>query len=383
MTLPVLIEPDLDFIAQISSDSGLNLKKCYQCATCSVACTISHDDRPFPRKEMIHAAWGLKDRLIANPDIWLCHNCGDCSTLCPRDARPGDVLNTLRKMSIKEYSKPAAMHRLFNDRRKLPWLFILPAMIIMTMGLVTGLMNLSPGGDRIVFAHFFPVPLIEMIFIPLSLGVTLVFFQGIRRFLKDMQATDARLGKTAPGPLDLKRFLITLITQLPAIIKHEQFSFCSENKGRKISHMMVAFSFTSLAFVAGAFVFALYVLNSHGPYDQINPVKILANVSGIALIAGSLLLIRERRANARQTNGYFDWYLLGLALFLGITGMLTQTFRLAEISWAAYSMYFIHLLFAFNLVAFLPYTKLAHLVYRTVAIAYYHYTIKEKLSPHS
>ncbi|MBU3951448.1 MAG: heterodisulfide reductase, partial [Proteobacteria bacterium] len=147
---------------------------------------------------------------------------------------------------------------------------------------------------------------------------------------------------------------------------------------RKILHMMVAFSFTSLAFVAGAFVFALYVLNSHGPYDQINPVKILGNVSGIALIAGSLLLIRERRANARQTNGYFDWYLLGLALFLGITGMLTQMLRLADIAWAAYPMYFIHLLFAFNLVAFLPYTKLAHLVYRTVAIAYYHYAKEEK-----
>jgi quinone-modifying oxidoreductase subunit QmoC len=375
MASPAYIEPDLDFIAQVNS--GLNLKKCYQCATCSVACTLSHDDQPFPRKEMIHAAWGLKDRLIANPDIWLCYNCGDCSALCPRDARPGDVLNALRKMSIKEYSKPAAMHRLFNDSQKLPWLFIIPALILIFMGLVTGLMDLSPGGERIVFAHFSPVLLIEMIFIPLSLGVALVFFLGIRRFLKDMQTTYARLGKLAAGPIDFKRFLITLIIQLPAVIKHERFSTCSENKGQKIAHMMVAFSFTSLAFVAGAFVFALYILNSHGPYDQINPVKILANVSGIALIAGSLLMIQKRRANAGRTNGYFDWYLLGLALFLGITGMLTQMLRLADISWAAYSMYFIHLVFAFNLVAFLPYTKLAHLVYRTVAIGFYHYAKKE------
>ena len=179
MAPPVFIEPDLDFIAQINSDSGLNLKKCYQCATCSVVCTLSDDDQPFPRKEMIYASWGLKDRLIANPDIWLCYNCGDCSTLCPRDARPGDVLNTLRKMSIGEYSKPAVLHRLLNDIRKLPLLFIIPALIILAMGFATGFMNLSPGGDRIVFAHFWPVPLIEMIFIPLSLGVTLVFFLGI------------------------------------------------------------------------------------------------------------------------------------------------------------------------------------------------------------
>jgi len=156
MAPPVFIEPDLDFIAQINSDSGLNLKKCYQCATCSVVCTLSDDDQPFPRKEMIYASWGLKDRLIANPDIWLCYNCGDCSTLCPRDARPGDVLNTLRKMSIGEYSKPAVLHRLLNDIRKLPLLFIIPALIILAMGFATGFMNLSPGGDRIVFAHFCP-----------------------------------------------------------------------------------------------------------------------------------------------------------------------------------------------------------------------------------
>ncbi|MBU3954448.1 MAG: 4Fe-4S dicluster domain-containing protein, partial [Proteobacteria bacterium] len=236
MTLSLFIEPDLDFVAQINSDAGLNLKKCYQCATCSVVCSISHDNKPFPRKEMLYASWGLKDRLIANPDIWLCYNCGDCSTLCPRDARPGDVLNTLRKMSIQEYSKPAAMHRLLNDPWKLPWLFIIPALIIFTMGLITGLMNLSPGGDRIVFAHFFPVPLIEMIFIPLSLGVTLVFFLGIRRFLMKMRNSYTGLGKAAPAPFDLKLFLITLITQLPPIIKHERFSTCSENKGRKISH---------------------------------------------------------------------------------------------------------------------------------------------------
>ncbi len=58
MPSPEFVEPDLKFIAEINSDSGLDLKKCYQCATCSVACTIAHDDHPFPRKEMIYASWG-------------------------------------------------------------------------------------------------------------------------------------------------------------------------------------------------------------------------------------------------------------------------------------------------------------------------------------
>jgi len=75
-----MLEPDMGFIKELTGLGGGDLKKCYQCATCSVACPISPDTKPFPRKEMIAASWGLKDRLIADHDIWLCHNCGDCTT---------------------------------------------------------------------------------------------------------------------------------------------------------------------------------------------------------------------------------------------------------------------------------------------------------------
>jgi quinone-modifying oxidoreductase subunit QmoC len=117
----------------------------------------------------------------------------------------------------------------------------------------------------------------------------------------------------------------------------------------------------------------LYVLGSHGPYSQLNPVKIFANLSGIALILGSLLLIKNRLKSTDAHNSYFDWYILALALGLGVTGMLTQFIRLADWPMAAVSMYFIHLVLTFNLIACLPYTKMAHLVYRTVALAYVAY----------
>ena len=107
MAETITLEPDLGFIKDVSKLGGGDLKKCYQCATCSVACKISPDNKPFPRKEMIAASWGLKDRLVADYDVWLCHNCGDCTTLCPRGAKPGDVMGAIRAYAVKAYSKPA------------------------------------------------------------------------------------------------------------------------------------------------------------------------------------------------------------------------------------------------------------------------------------
>jgi quinone-modifying oxidoreductase subunit QmoC len=53
--------------------------------------------------------------------------------------------------------------------------------------------------------------------------------------------------------------------------------------------------------------------------------------------------------------------------------MLTEMTRLGELAGSSYALYFIHLIFVFCLFAYLPFSKLAHLVYRTVAMTYTEY----------
>jgi quinone-modifying oxidoreductase subunit QmoC len=369
-----IIEPDLNFIREVGAYGGEDLKKCYQCATCSVVCPISPDNKPFPRKEMIAASWGLKDKVVKNADIWLCHNCGDCSTRCPRNAKPGDVLAAARAYAVAEYAAPKAVARAINDPKKLPILLAVPVVIFLVVGLITGLLDFTPGGDRIVHAKFFSTWLVDMVMLPAAMWTVAIFALGLKRFLNDIHANALIEGKTTEQKLEAGGFIAALIRVIPTILKHDKFNQCTENNERSIAHLLVLYSFIGLFIVTSIFFVAIYVFQNHGPYSQLNPVKWLANISGVALIVGSLLLIKQRRAKTDQVSTYRDWILLWLVLALGLTGMLTEITRLANWAGISYGIYFIHLMFVFSLFAYLPFSKLAHLVYRTTAMAYLEYS---------
>ncbi len=377
MTDRYLAEPDLGFIKDVVRLGGADVKKCFQCATCSVACPISTDNKPFPRKEMIAAAWGLKDKLVGNADIWLCHNCGDCTTLCPRAAKPGDVLGAIRSYAIMDYAVPKAVGRIVNDPRKLPLLIVIPIVIFLVLGLITGLLDFTPAGDEIVHANFFSAWLVDMIFVPLAVWVVVIFGMGIKRFINDIHENAVLEGKTDKKELEISGLAQAFIRILPTILLHRKFNECGENQERYLAHLMVFFSFVGLFIVTNIFFFTLYGLQIHGPYSQINPVKWLANICGVALIVGSCLMIKDRLTKTDQLTSYKDWYLLGLVLGLGLTGMLAEITRLADMAGLSYTIYFIHLVFVFNLFAFLPFSSLAHFVYRTIAMVYAEYVNRQ------
>ncbi|MBW1650481.1 MAG: quinone-interacting membrane-bound oxidoreductase complex subunit QmoC [Deltaproteobacteria bacterium] len=366
------IEPDINFINEVKKLGGDSLKKCFQCATCSVACPIAPDNKPFPRKEMIAASWGLKDRLISNADIWLCHQCGDCSTLCPRGAKPGDVLGAIRSYAISEYATPKSFAKMVNDPGKLPLLLIIPAIIFIVIGMITGQFSFSPGAGEIVQAKIFTPLLVQIIFPILTLIVIASFGMGLKRFLNDIHQNAINSGLTDKR-LDIGGVISGLFKILPTILKHDKFSECSENKDRMTAHLLVFYSFIGLLIVTAIFFIVLDFFHIPGPYSQSNPVKWLANISGVALIMGSIMMIKNRLGKTDQTTSYKDWYLLYLVFGLGFTGMLTEIARLIGLSGTCYISYFIHLILVFNLIVFLPYSKMAHFVYRTLAMAHAEY----------
>jgi quinone-modifying oxidoreductase subunit QmoC len=328
---------------------------------------------------MIAASWGLKDKLVKSADIWLCHNCGDCSTQCPRTAKPAEVLTAVRAYTIAEYATPKALAKAVQDPKKLPILLALPAAVILIAGLIfnllgLGWMNFAPEGDNLWQADYFSNYMVDLIMIPTFTAAIVVFALGLKRFLADIHQNALAEGTTDKTTIDPIGFIQAMIRAVPTILKHQKFSECTENEERSTPHMMVLFGFIGCFIVTGCFFIAEWVLHIEGPYPQIVPVKWLANISGVAIIIGGALLLKYRIKKTDSVNSYWDWSLLGLVLALGITGMLTQMIRLAGFYGLSAIIYFVHLVFIWALFAYTPFSKLAHLVYRTVAVAYAEYS---------
>ena len=80
----------------------------------------------------------------------------------------------------------------------------------------------------------------------------------------------------------------------------------------------------------------------------VSAVKWLANISGVALVIGAALMIKNRLDKLDdQITSYKDWFLLGLVFALGLTGMLTEMARLAHLAGISYFFYYLHLIAIF------------------------------------
>lgn len=368
-----IIKPDLKFVKEIIASGGESLKKCYQCSTCTVVCNVTPDSKPFPRKEMMYAQWGIKDKLISNPDIWLCHQCSDCTAYCPRGAKPGEVLGAVRKMAIKNYSVPGALATMVGDSKYLILLFAVP--IIIFFAIIASLGNLSlssiPRGEDggIVYSKFIPVPYIDAVFIAAATFAVISFVLGIKKYWTDMSS-----GISVKGNL-MESIKATILE----ILSHKRFDKCNVTKDRKTAHFLVFYAFVGLAITTTWAIVYLYGFHYESPYPLYDPLKLLGNASALALLYGITLVTGNRLKNAEKAGkgSYFDWLFIVVVYAIVVTGILSELLRLANIAILAYPTYFAHLVFVFFLFAYAPFSKMAHMVYRTTAMVFARHTKRE------
>lgn len=404
-----LIEPDLDLIREIRSAGGGELNKCYQCATCSVVCNLTPENRPFPRKEMIMAQWGQSESLVSDPDVWLCYQCNDCSVHCPRGARPGDVLAAVRSFTYKHFAFPTFMGKALASPKALPFLFLVPIVILIaciygsaprtadgdflflhnTMddpavvehisemhGVVKQPEQVGTTASFIDFNIFLPHSTVDALFVVGNIIIFIFAATGFRRFWKHLQS--------GPEKADLS-FIGALAVVVKEIVSHSRFFECEANKSRSWAHLMLLGGFVGAMVTTGLvflFVFIPHYLELLGleslhaffllPVELPHPVKILGAVSGLLMCVGGAIIIFRRWTDKDTVgaSGYTDNLFVWVIFFTSLTGLMSWLIRVAGIANLAYASYFVHIIFVFFLLWYMPYSKFAHMIYRTLALVH-------------
>jgi quinone-modifying oxidoreductase subunit QmoC len=325
---------------------------------------------------MVLAQWGMREELLTDPDVWLCFGCTDCSIQCPRGARPGDVMAAVRKEAIREFSPFGFIQKWLSHPRYLPILILVPIVI---WGAIYLLFK-NPTGRDSYFDGIFPPGVLEPVLGAMTVLGSLLLFVGAVRYWRALNASRPRSGRG-------EGFLASFVGAVGDAISHARFRKCEAGKTRAIGHMLMLFGFLVILLggtvVGIGFMFHLIRLPLEHPEN--GPVwlgfKILLNVGAVGLVAGTAILLWYRLSRPeRQMRGtWFDWFFIAALLATGSTGLLTEVMRWIAPQSVAFGVYFVHLVCVFCLLGYAPWSKFAHLVYRTVALAHARYTGREVL----
>ncbi len=368
------VRPDPELLARLLASGGEDLRKCMQCATCSAVCELTDGRQPSPRKEMLWAQRGLGNRLMGDPDLWLCHQCGDCTLRCPRGARPGDVMAALRRECVIHHAVPRAFGRWANQPRSLFWIVLVSAVVLVAAASAwqwTGAAaaELSTTGQRAVFPFWTRLPhgLLATVFGALMLLDVAILLAGARTFWLDLKASSLQPSALQPAS--------SLRATFRRILWHDDFGLCASSRTRRTHHLLVVYGMLALVLADIWVITARWNPLLEGvvyPLGFWNPWKVMANLGGLAVVLGSTLMLAERwkRPETAGATTYADFALLGFLLLIALTGFATELLHYTRVEPLRYAAYSAHLVSIFGLLWLLPYSKLAHVVYRTLAMVY-------------
>jgi len=165
--------------------------------------------------------------------------------------------------------------------------------------------------------------------------------------------------------------LPNLVPALVLILAHKRFGQCSREKSRYWGHLLTPWGLASLAIMGTVVGIGSMFGLLRTPLEMSNPLKIFASFAAAVILLGCLLLLLDRLRDPvkRAASTYFDWLFLLTLFGVVVTGILSQFLRLAQVAAVMCTVYFVHLVLIVVLLLYAPYSRFAHLAYRTLAVA--------------
>ena len=87
---------------QIREISGTNPLTCMKCGKCSATCPAFNEMDIKPHQFVSYVANNNVEELVKSESLWKCLSCFACVERCPRDVKPGKIIDAARQLVVRE-----------------------------------------------------------------------------------------------------------------------------------------------------------------------------------------------------------------------------------------------------------------------------------------
>jgi ferredoxin len=374
---------DLGLYPELQRYGATDISACFSCGTCTASCPLSQTDSTFPRRIIRYAQVGMKDALLSSKELWSCYQCGECAETCPTQADPSEFMAATRRYAIASYDKTRIAKAMYT-RPIVGTLFAVFLAIFFALFMYSA--HGPQSGESLALFEFIPAHLVHDTGIVVMIVVVLAGFAGVASMARRIARREGVGWSTVVGS---RAALARTARALWASIGRDslgQVRFRQEcdadavaiavpwYRRRWLVHALTMWGFLGLlgATLLDYGLALLGIKETGTPVPIWYPVRLLGTLAGLALVYGTTILIIDRyratnRSVKRSTTA--DWMLLGLLWVTGVTGFILELalYLPSPPTWG-YWVFLAHVAVAMELVLLAPFMKLAHAVYRPVAL---------------
>jgi ferredoxin len=364
---------DPTLLAEVREYGKFDTNACFQCGGCTLICDLSKNSANFPRKMVRFVLYGLRDLLHTSLEPWICHDCGDCSIICPRETEPRESMVTLRRYLSSIYDWTGLSSRIGKSKIwHLGSLSVVGALVLLLVLLyhffvvkiqLSDFTSTSMGMEHMfgMITYF----TLGVIFVPL-------FFLLSHAFRMFMITMNQGNGEKIPFHI----YLTEAKTYLMHSVTHKKLAECPE-KYRWPRHWMLALGSTLMLVIL---VFFLRWFQTDSIYPIYHPQRWLGYLITILLIYGAANILIGRIKKQREIykfSGFSDFVFPVLMVLTATSGIAVHVFRYLGLELLTHYTYALHLIIAVPmLVIEIPFGRWGHMIYRPLAI--YFQSVREK-----
>jgi ferredoxin len=347
---------------------------CVNCGSCTLICDLAGDNVSFPRRAMRQVLMGQRQVVNESLDPWICHDCGDCSTVCPRQTDPRNSMMTLRRYLASVYDWTGIASIINSSKAWHIGSLILSAVIFLALMIFYHLhyaeMTLSEFAyNPMGLEHMFPMmtyfTLVVVLF-PFFVLLTNAF----RMYWITVHLKEYIHSPVTQWFIEIKTFMLHFFT-------YRKMGECPTEKGRWPKHILLGVGCIVMLVVV---VFALKWFQTDNIYPLYHPQRWVGYLAAAFLIYGTGDILISRIMGKREihkTSEFRDWIFPILLMATAVSGIIVHILRYAELELATHYAYAIHMVIVVPLlVVEMPFGKWTHMIYRPLAM--YFQSLKEK-----